>query len=271
MTSANLPDGPTGLNPLDIGVLSGLYDFGLLVSNNHAPTVRALDHIATSGLCTSEDAEQVIRRLASSWLLPLPLIDVHGNNGTMFQPPTQPLYTEVRLTTAGELAVQAARSEIAPLPIGLINGDIHRVLGVWPRQWNFRRERLPQGVEPAAVQLPALRPGFEPRGLIQALVRLLQDDALADGDIVDLVGAPLLLPFDDPGRSLEQLLTTGEQVLSLTPAPGPDGVEEMYPPTEVVLTLGAPLPDFLRTWIASSTTPQHPLVAEQLERLIPVK
>lgn len=135
VNSSKGPVASTDLTALDLGVLGALYDLSLLPSSNHARTVEALDRIAETGLCGSEDAEQVIRRLASDWLLPMPLVDVHGNNGTMYGPPTQPMYTEARLTPAGQLAVESSRGEIAPLPVGLINGDVHLVLGVGFGRW----------------------------------------------------------------------------------------------------------------------------------------
>ncbi len=50
------------------------------------------------GECGAEDAYQVLRRLAAPWLMPLPLVDPHGNLDSMYVPPAQPVFTEVRLT-----------------------------------------------------------------------------------------------------------------------------------------------------------------------------
>jgi hypothetical protein len=70
---------------------------------------------------------QVLIDLAQPWKLPVPLVDGIGNfGGRGNDPPASPRYTEARLSPVGQVALAAERGQIAPVPIGMINGNTHR-------------------------------------------------------------------------------------------------------------------------------------------------
>ena len=72
-------------------------------------------------------AYQVLIDLALPWQIPVPLVEPQGNfGGRGNDPPASPYYTEARLSPAGQIALAAERGQIAPVPIGLINGNTHR-------------------------------------------------------------------------------------------------------------------------------------------------
>ena len=96
---------------------------------------------------------------------------------------------------------------------------------------------------------------------------MLDDPSVSDSEIIEATGAPRLLAFSDPKESLEELLTTGQQVLSLTPTPDPDAGNLVHPPANIELSLGLPLPEVLRKWIIRSNDPGTPLTADHLKRL----
>ena len=107
---------------------------------------------------------QVLIDLALPWKLPVPLIEGQGNfGGRGYDPPASAYYTEARLSPAGEVALAAERGEIAPVPIGLINGNTHR-----------------QGT----------RPPFRPAAVIAAMRQVLRRPRLTATQIADIVGAP---------------------------------------------------------------------------------
>jgi hypothetical protein len=72
-------------------------------------------------------AYEVLCDMARPWTVPLRLVDFHGDCGgrdTELRP-ADPRYTAARLSCVGELVLETERGEMAPLPIGLINGNVH--------------------------------------------------------------------------------------------------------------------------------------------------
>jgi hypothetical protein len=84
-----------------------------------------------------------------------------GSRGN--DPPASPYYTEVRLSPAGQIALAAERGQIAPVPIGLINGNTHR-----------------QGT----------RPPFRPAAVIGTLRQVLAWPRLPARQITAIMGPP---------------------------------------------------------------------------------
>jgi hypothetical protein len=121
---------------------------------------------------------QVLIDLALPWKIPIPLVEGQGNFGSRgSDPPASPYYTEARLAPAGQVALGAERGEIAPVPIGLINGNTHR-----------------QGT----------RPPFRPTAVIDAIGQVLARPRLTARQITALVGPRLhhrLHRHRRPGRT----------------------------------------------------------------------
>ncbi len=102
--------------------------------------------------------------LALPWKIPIPLVEPQGNFGSRGNdPPASPYYTEARLSPVGQVALAAERGQIAPVPIGLINGNTHR-----------------QGT----------RPPFRPAAVIGAIRQVLARPRLPARQISALVGPP---------------------------------------------------------------------------------
>ncbi|HEX4060149.1 MAG TPA: DNA gyrase subunit A [Streptosporangiaceae bacterium] len=111
----------------------------------------------------------VLIDLAQPWKLPVPLVERRGNFGSRGNdPPASPRYTEARLSPAGQVALAAERGEIAPVPIGMINGNTHRE-GVRPP---FRPAALMD-----AIRQVLLRPGCPRRGSPASPARLISSPA----------------------------------------------------------------------------------------------
>lgn len=109
-------------------------------------------------------AYQVLIDLALPWKIPVPLVEPQGNfGGRGNDPPASPHYTEVRLSPAGQIALAAERGRIAPVPVGLINGNTHR-----------------QGT----------RPPFRPAAVIDAIRQVLARPRLPARQITALAGPP---------------------------------------------------------------------------------
>jgi len=107
---------------------------------------------------------EVLVDTARGWLTQVPLIDPQGNFGSQGNdPPAGPRYTEARLSPAGQLTLAAERGELAPLPIGLINGNTHR---------------------------GGLRPPFRPQGIFDAIRLVHRKPRVASRELLDTIGPP---------------------------------------------------------------------------------
>ncbi len=242
-----------GLPDLDLCVLSVLYENELLPSRFHSNAADVLDAIAGAGVCGNDAAWTVLQRLAASWLLPMPLIDPHGNFGTMYDPAAHPRYVECRLSNAGQLAVLSASGRMPPLPIGLINGDLHLVLGLDFTLWDANEDDTPLSI----------RPPLPPSQTLEALIRLLDDPAVDDDEINATVAGPWLHPFKGPRAGFTELMATGNQMVRLTPFPCDDGYS--HPERLVELSFGDPLVAMLRRWTGQISDP--PATADALALL----
>lgn len=245
MIESNGSDG-LGVPGLDLAVLCALYDAGLSPAHPHGRTADVLFDIADAGLCGIEDGYRVLQRLSAAWLMSLPLVDPHGNFGSMYDPPAPPTFTEVRLTTAGAMVVEAHRGDLPLLPVGLINGTLPLVLGLDFGMWPFDDERP----RPSRLQL-RVRPGFHPEGLVAALVEVASNGQTTTAALATTIGEPWLGPFEPVDVDWNQLYESGTQAVRL--APVRSQLDDLaHPPAEVLLDLGAPLLELLREWMAGA-------------------
>jgi hypothetical protein len=112
-------------------------------------------------------AYEVLVDLARPWMMPLSLVIGHGNfGGRGNDPAANYRYTEARLSKAGQIALAAERGDLAPVPIGLINGNVYR---------------------------EGTRPPFRPQGVIEALRQVIRGRRMSGQDLIDIVGPPHFL------------------------------------------------------------------------------
>jgi hypothetical protein len=109
-------------------------------------------------------AYPVLVDLAQPWKIPVTLIEGRGNFGSRGNdPPASRRYTEARLTQAGRVALAAEHRELAPVPIGLINGNTYR---------------------------DGTQPPFRPLAVIEAIRHVMQHPKVTGQEIVDIIGLP---------------------------------------------------------------------------------
>jgi hypothetical protein len=202
----------SGLGLVDLSILGSLADHGVRPDRPRtkcATAIWSLDR--TLGLAPAY-AYGALCDMARPWLLQLPLIDFHGNLGSRGVPDPPMRHCERRLSEIGALAVAAERGEIAPVPVGMINGDSH-LLGHQPP---FPGDRIIAGL------------------------RLLLDHEAADEEVVEVVGPPSFPSGSAVSGDLDDLLAGQWAKLSRTPADGTSQVLDFKLPSS--------LPTMLRDW-----------------------
>jgi hypothetical protein len=109
-------------------------------------------------------AYEVLLDLARPWMMPLRLVQGYGNFGSRGNdPPANFRYTESRLSPAGQVALAAERGDLAPVPVGLINGNVYR---------------------------EGIRPPFRPQAIIEALREVIQRPKITSKDLISIIGPP---------------------------------------------------------------------------------
>jgi hypothetical protein len=109
-------------------------------------------------------AYEVLLDLARWWKMPVPLISGLGNFGGRGGDPAAGFhFTEARLSPAGHVALSAERGEIAPMPIGLINGNTYR---------------------------EGTRPPFRPKGIMNAIREVFSRPHATSEEITAIIGPP---------------------------------------------------------------------------------
>jgi DNA gyrase/topoisomerase IV subunit A len=139
--------------------------------------------------------------LARPWTVPVRLVGFRGNYGQPGDdfPAAGPGYTMCRPSRTGEVVLAAERHQLAPVPIGLINGTHYRSTSRPP--WDSRE---------------ATQPPLEPLRALAALRRLVQDPGLSDPEIAGLVGPPDFLTGCDVSGDLSALADGRPTPLRLT-------------------------------------------------------
>jgi DNA gyrase/topoisomerase IV, subunit A len=163
----------TGLGVVEIAILEALETRGFRKCANALNTVEQRIGLAPGY------AYEVLVDLARPWTLPVGLVDGHGNFGSRdFGDPANSRYTEARISPAGRVALAAERGELAPVPIGLINGSTHR---------------------------EGLRPPFRPRAVLDAIRAVLTRPKMPDSELTAIVGQPSFLTGCQVTGDLEAL------------------------------------------------------------------
>ncbi len=109
--SRALPDARDGLKPVQRRILYMMADMGLRPEKGHVKSARVVGEVMGK-LHPHGDAAiyDALVRLAQSWALRLPLVDGHGNFGSLDDGPAAARYTEARMTAAA-LAMTADLDE----------------------------------------------------------------------------------------------------------------------------------------------------------------
>jgi len=109
-------------------------------------------------------AYPVLVDLAQPWKMPVTLIEGQGNFGSRGNDPAASRrYTESRLTDAGRVVLAAERRDLAPVPVGLINGNTYR---------------------------DGTQPPFQPLAVIEAIRHVMRHAKATGREIVSIIGPP---------------------------------------------------------------------------------
>lgn len=151
----------TGLGVVEIAILAALHSGQVLRSATALARVEQQTGLAPGY------AYQVLVGLAQPWAMPIRLVDGQGNFGNRGNdPPACFRYTEARITRAGRVALAAEHGELAPVPIGLINGNSYA---------------------------EGLRPPFRPSAIVDAIREVILRPDVPDKDLTDMVGPPTFM------------------------------------------------------------------------------
>jgi DNA gyrase/topoisomerase IV, subunit A len=154
----------TGVGVVELAILDALDSLSARSRRRYRQCEQVLAFVEDSSAVPRGYGYQVLVDTAQDWLTQVPLVDGQGNFGSQGNdPPASPRYTEARLSPAGRLALAAERGELAPVPLGLINGNTHR---------------------------GGLRPPFRPHGIIDAIRLVLRKPRVASGEVLDSIGPP---------------------------------------------------------------------------------
>jgi len=204
--SRALPDARDGLKPVHRRILYRMSEMGLRPDRGHVKCARVVgDVMATLHPHGDGAIYDTLVRMAQPWSLRLPLVDGHGNFGSLGNddPPAAYRYTECRLT---------------PAAISLVSGIDEQVVDLRP---NYDDRELEPDVLPAAF------PNLLVNGASGIAVGMATN--MAPHNLVEVVSAARHL-IKHPEASLDDLmrfvpgpdLPTGGKIIGL------DGVREAY-------------------------------------------
>jgi hypothetical protein len=117
--------------------------------------------VLAAAVLAAEGVSFLLVGSAALWLHGEPV--TVADAGAVIDPAANFRYTESRLTPAGQVALAAERGNLAPVPLGLINGNTYRA---------------------------GTRPPFRPRGIIEALRQVIQRPRVTSADLTAIVGPP---------------------------------------------------------------------------------
>ncbi len=156
----------SGVGLVECAILEALDSLGAR-ARRHRRSAKVLDVVEERIGLAPGYAYEVLLDLARPWTMPLLLVDGQGNFGSRGNDPAANYrYTEAGLTRAGQVVLAAERGDLAPVPVGLINGNVYR---------------------------EGLRPPFRPLAIIEALREVIQRPRVTSKDLIEH-RRPTLLP-----------------------------------------------------------------------------
>jgi DNA gyrase subunit A len=157
----------TGVGVAECAILEALDSLGAQPGRRYRGNARVLAAVEDRIGLAPGYAYEVLLDLARPWTMPLSLIEGQGNFGSRGNDPgADPAYTESRLSAAGQVALAAERGDIAPVPVGLVNGNVYG---------------------------KGTRPPFRPQAVIDALRLVIQRPRVTSKDLIDVIGPPYFL------------------------------------------------------------------------------
>lgn len=154
----------SGLGLVECTILEALDALGARPGRRHRSNARVLAAVEDRLGLAPGYAYEVLLDLARPWTMPVSLISPSGNFGSRGDDPAANFrYTESRLSAAGQVALAAERGELAPVPLGLINGSTHR---------------------------GGTRPPFRPDATIEALRLAIRRPRVTSAELTAIVGPP---------------------------------------------------------------------------------
>ena len=157
----------SGIGVVECAILEALDSLGARPGRGARVNARVLAVVEDRIGLAPGYAYEVLLDLARPWVMPLRLVRGGGNFGSRGNdPPANFRYTESLLSPAGQVALAAERGDLAPVPIGLINGSVYR---------------------------EGIRPPFRPRAIIEALREVIQRPRITGKDLIAIIGPPCFL------------------------------------------------------------------------------
>jgi len=157
----------TGAGLVECAILEALDSLGARPGRGYRVSTKVLAAVEDRIGLAPGYAYEILLDLARPWMMPVNLVCVQGNYGSRGDdPPANPPYTEARLSRAGQVALAAERGNLAPVPIGLINGNTYR---------------------------NGTRPPFRPEAVIEALRQVIRRPRFPGADLTGIIGPPYFL------------------------------------------------------------------------------
>jgi DNA gyrase subunit A len=202
--SRALPDARDGLKPVQRRILYQMADMGLRPDRGHVKSARVVGEVMGK-LHPHGDAPiyDALVRLAQPFSLRVPLVDGHGNFGSLDDGPAAPRYTEARL---------------APAALALTENLDEDVVDFIP---NYDGQ----------FQQPAVLPAAFPNLLVNGATGIAVGMAtnMAPHNLIEVVGAAVHL-LDNPEATVEELMefVPGPDLPSGGVIVGLDGIKDAY-------------------------------------------
>ena len=153
----------SGVGLVECAILEALDSLGAQ-PGRHRRSAKVLDAVEERIGLAPGYAYEVLLDLARPWQMPLLLVDGQGNFGSRGNDPAANYrYTEAGLSRAGAVVLAAERGDLAPVPVGLINGNVYR---------------------------EGLRPPFRPLAIVEALREIIRRPRVTGKELTGIVGPP---------------------------------------------------------------------------------
>ena len=112
-----LPDARDGLKPVQRRILYSMWVDGNTAEKPHRKSAKTVGSVmGTYHPHGDSSIYEAMVRMSQDWKINIPLIDMHGNNGSIDDdPPAAMRYTEARLSKNASLLLEDTRREIVPM------------------------------------------------------------------------------------------------------------------------------------------------------------
>lgn len=182
-----LPDIRDGLKPVQRRILYAMYELGLTYEKAYKKSARTVGEVIGKYHPHGDSSiYEAMVRMSQNWKNNLPLLDMHGNNGSIDGDPAAAMrYTECKLSKVANLMLENIKNETVDFAFNF--DDSEKEPKILP---SFLPNLLINGAVGIAAGYATNIPPFNPSEVFDATIALINNPKMTNDEMLSIIKGP---------------------------------------------------------------------------------